>query len=101
MTEIMEYLETHAKISVSYSKSVDINEAEAEMKLCGILSVISSEEGEGIKVEGIKPDLSKGTGMRRPLKSKDALKAFLSSETTSAGLVDDSSLLKEEDVPVD
>ena len=98
MTEIMGYLETHAKISVSYSKSVDINEAEAEMKLCGILSVISSEEGEGIKVEGIKPDLRKGTGMRRPLKSKDALKAFLSSETTSAGLVDDSSLLKEEDL---
>ena len=97
MTEIMGCLEAHAKITVNYSGSIDKTEAENEMKLCGILSVVSSEvEGVVLKVEGVKPDLSKGTGMRRPLKSKDALKAFLSSE--AATLVDDSSLLKEEDL---
>lgn len=97
MTEIMGCLEAHAKITVNYSGSIDKTEAENEMKLCGILSVVSSDvERMGIKVEGVKPDLSKGTGMRRPLKSKDALKAFLSSE--AATLVDDSSLLKEEDL---
>lgn len=99
MTEILACLEAHAKITVNYSKPVDRNEAETELKLSGILSVTSIESsgGAGIKVEGINPDLSKGTGIRRPLKSKAALKAFLSSESTSAGLIDDSSLLKEED----
>lgn len=97
MTEIMASLEAHAKITVNYSRPVDRTEAETELKLSGFLSVVSTESSEGIQVKGVNPDLSKGTGMRRPLKSKAALKAFLSSETTSAGLIDDSSLLKEED----
>lgn len=98
MTEILGCLEAHAKITINYSKSVNLNEAEMELKLSGIISLTSTVSEEGVKFEGIKADLSKGTGMRRPLKSKDVLKAFLSSETTPAGLIDDTSLLKEEDL---
>ena len=54
MLEIMGCLESHAKITVHYSRSIDRTEAENEMKLCGILLVEFIEKGEVIKIEGIR-----------------------------------------------
>lgn len=102
ISEIMTCLEVHGKLTIKYQRYVKASDAETEMKLCGLLSVVSKEEAEGqvVDVEGIKPDLSIGAGQRRPIKkpSKDALKAFLSSEVSTNNLIDDSSLLKEEDL---
>ena len=107
ISEIMACLEVHGKITIKYQGGVKASDAETEMKLCGLLSVVSKEEkveGESdvvfaVEVEGIKPDLSSGAAQRRPIKrpSKDALKVFLTSEPTQE-LVDDSNLLKEEDL---
>lgn len=101
ISEIMTCLEVHGKLTIKYQRDVKASDAETEMKLCGLLSVVSKEEAEGqVVVEGIKPDLSIGAGQRRPIKkpSKDALKAFLSSDASTNNLIDDSSLLKEEDL---
>ena len=102
ISEIMACLEVHGKITIKYQGGVKASDAETEMKLCGLLSVVSKEEeveGETVVVEGIKPNLSSGAAQRRPIKrpSKDALKAFLTSEPTKE-LVNDSNLLKEEDL---
>jgi anamorsin len=101
ISEIMSCLEIHGKITIKYERDVKSSDAETEMKLCGLLSVELKEVNEGgaTVVEGIKPDLSSGAAQRRPIKrpSKDALKAFLSSEPTN-DLINDSNLLKEEDL---
>lgn len=100
LSEIMTCLEVHGKISVKYQGNVKATDAETEMKLCGLLSISVKEiEGGSFEIEGIKPDLSLGTAQRRPVKktSKDALKAFLTSEN-NVELVDDVNLLREEDL---
>lgn len=101
--EIMACLEVHGKITIKYQGGVRASDAETEMKLCGLLSVVSKVDGEAVvEVEGIKPDFSSGAvPRRRPIKrpSKDALKALLTSEPTKEKeLIDDSNLLKEEDL---
>lgn len=103
ISEIMACVEAHGKLTIKYQgEGVKISDAETEMKLCGLLSVsVRKEEDGAFEVEGIKPDLSAGAAQRRSIKSpsKDALKAFLTSEPSSASaLVDDSNLLKEEDL---
>ena len=101
ISEIMESLEVHGKIIIKYEGNVKATAAETELKLCGLLSVSSKgAESGAVEVEGVKPDLSSGAAQRRSVKrpSKDALKAFLSSEPTTNELVDDSTLLKEEDL---
>jgi anamorsin len=101
ISEIMSCLEVHGKITIKYERDVKASDAETEMKLCGLLSVVLKEaiEGRATVLEGIKPDLSSGAAQRRPIKrpSKEALKAFLSSESPN-DLIKDSNLLKEEDL---
>lgn len=94
ISEIVEYLEPNSPVSVRYTQghTVKLSEALDEVKLAGLLSIESSE-GDTLEIKGIHTQKA----MQRPRRSKDALKAVFTSEGSSK-LIDDSSLLKEEDL---
>ena len=119
LDQVISVLQVHSKVTIKYiiESESEKNEnygsllgaAEVEMKLCGLLSVEtkininSVESSYSFEISGIKPDLSQGASIRRPLKrpviaAKDALKAVLFSSSEPVSLIDDSDLLKEEDL---
>lgn len=98
--EISESLNVHGTFTIKYSTKVA--DAENELKLAGFISVVTADDADAneVVVSGIKPDLS-ASGQRR-IKRKIPpvvadLKSLLS-ENGSVELLDDSALLKEEDL---
>lgn len=104
LSKVLKCLKPHSKISIKYVKGgesvISSTEAETEMKLCGLISVVvnACEGDELFEISGNKPNSSQG--VRRPQKSKDVLKSIISAPTDSASvrLLDDSDLLKDEDL---
>lgn len=113
LDQVISVVQVHSKVTIKYiieseseieeNLSSLLDAAEVEMKLCGLLSVeMKTESSCSFEISGIKPNLSQGTSLRRPLKRpvvvKDALKAVLLSSSEPVSLLDDSDLLKEEDL---
>lgn len=96
ISEVVEYLEPNCPVTIKYTHGRGIKSSDAldEVKLAGLLSIETISEGDIFEIKGVHTQKA----VQRPRRSKDALKAVLASSDAPSKLIDDSSLLKEEDL---
>lgn len=97
LSELFEYLESNSPVIIKYSQGSSIRSSDAleSVKLSGLLSIEVIEGDDTLEIRGVHTQKA----VARVRKSKDALKAILTAAPPSnTQLIDDSALLKEEDL---